>query len=86
MSDSRMRRGDPPLRNIEEESIGFHGDPRATGSGGEQVDMRAVLESIQRVSAQVEHMNQRMGRLEVSQGALNTRNRQEFHGGSFSVL
>ena len=43
--------------------------------------MRAVLESIQRVSAQVEHMNQRMGRLEVSQGAPNTRNRQEFHGG-----
>ena len=64
------------MRNIEEESVGFHGDPRATGSGGEQVDMRAVLESIQRVSAQVEHMNQRMGRLEVSQGAPNTRNRQ----------
>ena len=45
------------------------------------MDMRAVLESIQRVSAQVEHVNQRVGRLEASQGRPNTRNGQEFHGG-----
>ena len=50
MADSRIRRGDPPLRINEEESVAFHGDDRATGSG-DQVDMRAVLESIQRVSA-----------------------------------
>ena len=80
MSDSRLRRGDPPLRINEEESVGFHGDSRATGSG-EQTDMKAVLEQLQRVSAQVEHMNQRMERLEVSQGVPNTRMRQEFHGG-----
>ena len=51
MSDSRMRRGDPPLRNIDEESVGFHGDPRAIGSGGEQTDMRAVLEQLQWMKA-----------------------------------
>ena len=68
------------MRNIEEESVGFHGDLRALGSG-EQMDMKAILETLQRVSAQVEHMNQRMGRLEISQGMPNTRMRQEFHGG-----
>ena len=56
MSESRMRRGEPSLRINEEESVGFHGDSRAAESG-EQLDMRTILESIQRVSAQVEHVN-----------------------------
>ena len=80
MSDSRMRRGDPPLRNIEEESVGFHG-PRATGSGGEQTDMRAVLEQLQWMNARFDHFDQRMDRLETSQGVPNTRLRHDLHGG-----
>ena len=81
MSDSRLRRGDPPLRNIDEESVGFHGDSRATGSGGEQTDMRAILEQLQRMNARFDHFDQRMDKLETSQGVPNTRLRHELHGG-----
>ena len=45
MADSRVRRGDPPLRINEEESVGFHGDSRATGSD-EHSDLRDVLEQL----------------------------------------
>ena len=65
MADSRVRRGDLPLRINEEESVGFHGGSRATGSG-EQSDMRAVLEQLQRMNAQFDHINQRMDRIETS--------------------
>ena len=61
------------MRNIDEESVGFHGDPRATGSGGEQTDLRAVLEQLQRMNAQFDHIDQRMDRLKTSQVGVNTR-------------
>ena len=59
------------MRINEEESVGFHGDSRATGSG-EHLDLRAVLDQLQRINA-------RLDRLETSQGGLNLR--QDFHGG-----
>ena len=76
-----MKRGDPPLRNIDKESVGFHRDFRATGSGGEQTDMRAVLEQLQWMNARFDHFDQRMDRLETSQGDPNTRLRRDLHGG-----
>ena len=66
-----MRRGDPPLRINEEESVGFHGDSRATGCG-EHSNLRAVLKQLQQ-------MNGRLDRLEASQVGANLR--QDFHGG-----
>ena len=48
MADLRVRSGDPPLRINEEESVGFHGDSQATGSG-EHSDLRAVLNQLQRM-------------------------------------
>ena len=69
MANSRVRRGDSPLKINEEESVGFHGDPRATGSG-EHSDLRAVLEQLQ-------WMNARLDRLETSQVGPNLR--QDFH-------
>ena len=81
MSDSRVRRVDPPLWINEEESIGFHGNSRATRSGGKQMDMKAVLEQLQRMNARFDHFDQRMDRLETSQGVSNTRLRHDLHGG-----
>ena len=71
MADSRVRRGDPPLRINEEEFVGFHGGSRATGSE-EHSNLRAVLEQLQ-------WMNAKLDRLETSQGGPNLR--QDFHGG-----
>ena len=66
MADSRMRRMDSSLRSNEEESVEFKGDSRASGSGDEHTDMRAILEQLQRMNAQLVHINQRMDRLETS--------------------
>ena len=79
MADSKVRRGDPPLRINEEESVGFKGDSRALGSGDEHTDMRVILEQLQRMNAQFDHIDQRMDRLETSHGGLNTR--FDVHGG-----
>ncbi|XP_048329688.2 putative disease resistance RPP13-like protein 1 [Ziziphus jujuba] len=75
--DSKVRRGDTPLRIIEEEFIGFKGDSETSRTGDEHTNMKAFLEKLQWVNGQFEHIDQRMDRLETSKGGPNLR--QEFH-------
>ena len=97
MIDSRMRIGDGLLRINEEESMGFKGESRATRNGGEHTDMAAVLEQMQRMNAYFDHIDQRLDRVENSQGGPNPKmvphggrgrggrghHREEFGGGNF---
>ena len=78
MADSRMRRMDGSLRINEEESMGFKGDSKATGSRGEHTDMMAIMEQLQRMNAHFDHLDQRLDRVENSQGEPNPR--VDLHG------
>ena len=67
------RRGKAPLKINEEESVGFKGESRATGSGDEHTDIRAVLDQLQRMNARFDYLDQRLDRVENSQGGPNAR-------------